>query len=562
MKSKRNGSSKVLIIVICTLLFFTNCQQEAIIEKPNSDNQSQSLGDINIRIGLWNHEKEQNRDLVKRVSKYFNAQDVLDAKNNDQAFLLDQYQVQTIETDTYISYTFVVNRSYETPNILENYLLIKYPDNTYKQYLIAYPFNLDGQGNTIYDYANAEVTEISDESLILKSDSCANFQIIAEAEGYVCTSVACTGAGHDVGDSCSCGVSASCTPAYLSCEWNNIVIYGCSSSGGSAGGGTGTGDSSSDPSEGSGTGGGGGQEPGDGFVGNPLPPASISEQLKQKLDIGNRIGEGTEENQALNNWIDDISNGQEVFELNEYLENNKDENGDNSDEDIDFVTAVIKISDSLDDDEIAEIAISYTSIISETDYPGMEDNFPYNWWNDETFVSDNIDLNLDGVNEDLTDEEKWLIAAFPAQAFIINANRDPAEDETEVRFGINGINDKSDAFRHAFFNAMNSNDAGDKVARYFSTAHESEVPANWVLEKQMDLHNNDVGHIIGDNASFFVSDQDLSNAVYQAVLDGELVYLFPINYADPNFWDDLSTTEINDGNHGISNSTQIIPTDQ
>ena len=46
--------------------------------------------------------------------------------------------------------------------------------------------------------------------------------------------------------------------------------------------------------------------------------------------------------------------------------------------------------------------------------------------------------------------------------------------------------------------AMNSNDAGDTVARLFSNAHESEVTSNLILEVQMDLHNNNVGHTIGD----------------------------------------------------------------
>lgn len=65
----------------------------------------------------------------------------------------------------------------------------------------------------------------------------------------------------------------------------------------------------------------------------------------------------------------------------------------------------------------------------------------------------------------------------------------------------------------------------------------------------MDLHNNDVGHTIGDDASLFVSDQDLSDLVYQALLNGDLVYLSPLGpIVPPNF--------------GINSSTQLIPTDQ
>ena len=180
----------------------------------------------------------------------------------------------------------------------------------------------------------------------------------------------------------------------------------------------------------------------------------------------------------------------------------------------------------------------------------MEDGLPNNWWNDEEFVENNFSFNLDdeGIS-DLTDAEKILIALYPAQALIIRANVNDANTETENRFGFSARNDKSDAFRHAFFNAMNSNDAGDAVARLFSTAHESEVPVNLVLEVQMDLHNNDVGHTIGDDAGFFVSDQELSNSVYLELLAGNLFYLSPLDsVVPPNF--------------GINSNTQLTPTNQ
>ncbi|TVZ52684.1 hypothetical protein OD90_1867 [Dokdonia sp. Hel_I_53] len=56
--------------------------------------------------------------------------------------------------------------------------------------------------------------------------------------------------------------------------------------------------------------------------------------------------------------------------------------------------------------------------------------------------------------------------------------------------------------------------------------------------------------------------QELSDSVYQSLLIGSLIYLSPINNNDPNFWDNLSTQTPNDGNHGIINSTRLIPTNQ
>jgi len=195
-------------------------------------------------------------------------------------------------------------------------------------------------------------------------------------------------------------------------------------------------------------------------------------------------------------------------------------------------------------------------------YPGNNNGFPFEWWKDESFVEQNISFNIDEGISELTNAEKLLVAIFPVQALIIRDNKLPAETETQNRFGNNGINDKSDAFRHGFFNAMNSNDAGDAIARLFSTAHESEVQPHLNLEKQMDLFNNNVGHIIGHNANFFVSDNILSNSVYQNLQAGNLVYLWPVDYNDPNFWDNPLTPEPNDGSHGISNSTQLTPSDQ
>ncbi|MER3374110.1 MAG: hypothetical protein RIM83_05685 [Allomuricauda sp.] len=129
--------------------------------------------------------------------------------------------------------------------------------------------------------------------------------------------------------------------------------------------------------------------------------------------------------------------------------------------------------------------------------------------------------------------------------------REKVENETIARFGHNGLNDKSDAFRHAFFNVINAKKVGQYTARLFSDAHESEVPQHLAKEKQMDLFNNNVGHhsISGNSMK---SENELANIIYQKLLNGDLRYLSPININDPNF----------PYTHGISNLTKLIPTDQ
>lgn len=54
---------------------------------------------------------------------------------------------------------------------------------------------------------------------------------------------------------------------------------------------------------------------------------------------------------------------------------------------------------------------------------------------------------------------------------------------------------------------MNSIDDGEAIERLFSNAHESEVPQNLNLEKDMDFYNNSVGRNIGNNARLIVSVQ-------------------------------------------------------
>lgn len=141
-------------------------------------------------------------------------------------------------------------------------------------------------------------------------------------------------------------------------------------------------------------------------------------------------------------------------------------------------------------------------------------------------------------------------------------NKDDAENETENRFGFNGHNEKSDAFRHAFFNAMNTRDVGLVHTELFSNAHESEVPLILSLEKEMDLFNNSVGINIGKNESKFISDKNLSNLVFKSLNDGELKYLNPLDWiASPKYDDDGDgVQDCSNCLNGIIDSTKLTYT--
>ena len=151
----------------------------------------------------------------------------------------------------------------------------------------------------------------------------------------------------------------------------------------------------------------------------------------------------------------------------------------------------------------------------------------------------------------LSQAEKNLIKQNWSEAYHIYKNRKVAEDATRQKFNRNGLNDKSDAFRHAYYNAINAKVVGVDIAKLFSDAHESETPIRFIKEKRMDLFNNNIGQqslLLNSNLSL----TQLADLIYQKLLNGDLRYLKPINYNDPNFG----------YTHGITLNTLLKPTNQ
>ncbi len=118
----------------------------------------------------------------------------------------------------------------------------------------------------------------------------------------------------------------------------------------------------------------------------------------------------------------------------------------------------------------------------------------------------------------LTDGEKDYVKSHPWNAAIISWNKEVAVDETVRRFGKNGHNDSSDAFRHCFWSALLARDIGAADAKEFTDLHESS-PLNPIREKTMDIHNNKIGISIGSKGG---SDGSISEACYKALTGGKL----------------------------------------
>ena len=128
-------------------------------------------------------------------------------------------------------------------------------------------------------------------------------------------------------------------------------------------------------------------------------------------------------------------------------------------------------------------------------------------------------------DEEPANPSEILVAIrYPQAALIVQANAELARQETVRRFGLNGTDDNSDAFRHAYWNAINSGSAnvGQGVAKEFADAHETGGN-NTEIARQMDLFNNDVGRNIGNGLlAIPIRDARYSNAIWDALNNGLL----------------------------------------
>jgi len=118
-------------------------------------------------------------------------------------------------------------------------------------------------------------------------------------------------------------------------------------------------------------------------------------------------------------------------------------------------------------------------------------------------------------------------------------------------------NDKSNAFLHAFWCAMNLKSVGSDKARAFAAAHEWNTPVQLNLETNMDNFNNEIGFNIANAYSTL-----LSNHVYQSLQNGELRYLSNINYSDIYFWGGVLNGIQVAEKHGITILTKLIETNK
>ncbi|WP_213520790.1 hypothetical protein [Nonlabens sp.] len=299
---------------------------------------------------------------------------------------------------------------------------------------------------------------------------------------------------------------ATCTPAYM---WTETVFIdaGCSSSGGEGSSGTGTG---------SGTGGGAG----DPTPTAPLPSDTCESSLgdtgitgsdecitsADDIERGNLIQSlGAQLLEAQINWINTTRNISLIYELNNFLEQ-----GSYYDQNL--------------YDELVVIAIDNHMNFTLSNYPGSANGLPFNWWNDEDFIINSGNFDID--DERPNGREVIVFAAYPAQAILHVENSNTALDrswELVTNNTLTGIEDgKADAFRHAFWNALGTAEFGSRIMKYFADAHEWGETG---LPVTMDFYNNHKGRVLRENYSFLTSEATISTAILQAVFNGSFKYI-------------------------------------
>ncbi len=123
----------------------------------------------------------------------------------------------------------------------------------------------------------------------------------------------------------------------------------------------------------------------------------------------------------------------------------------------------------------------------------------------------------------LTDSEKKLCIRYPFDALKVNTAKNIATSQTELKFGYNGLGNRSDAFRHGIWNAEMTVLIGKEKAELFATAHEDkDVTGNEsdgypkTAHRDMDLHNNEIGRNIGEKNSN-ASEDEMADIIYQEI---------------------------------------------
>jgi hypothetical protein len=247
-KNKLKNYLKLGILLFGISIFLVNCQKDNVQELQETKASKKPLNlTATIQRGgkLIESNKALKEQLVKFIKSENNAVASRTIYSSEYDFSIDTTYVQLIETATYNSFTFIVERENPNPDILENYVFTSFNNGNTRQYLISYPI-VNSDSDQEFDIANATIQSINDDSLIFsRESSCAS---LVEYEDPVCVDYNCTaGDNHSVGQTCN---GSPGEQPYTECTGGGWVDQGCP---GTSGGGTGSDYASNDTTNGGNT---------------------------------------------------------------------------------------------------------------------------------------------------------------------------------------------------------------------------------------------------------------------------------------------------------------------
>ena len=113
-----------------------------------------------------------------------------------------------------------------------------------------------------------------------------------------------------------------------------------------------------------------------------------------------------------------------------------------------------------------------------------------------------------------------------ATAIKVNSNAELASKMAKHAYSGKGSKGgKTDAYRHAMWQALNVQSIGEKMRRKWSDAHEYSTPPDEInTDLIMDIHNNDVGIEIGEQNPN-ASPEQLDKIIKQRIDDGDMIIL-------------------------------------
>lgn len=136
-------------------------------------------------------------------------------------------------------------------------------------------------------------------------------------------------------------------------------------------------------------------------------------------------------------------------------------------------------------------------------------------------MSTNYRKNYDKLNA----SEKLSLAMRPLSVGKVQDNAEKALAEAKNRFPRELHNGRGDAFRHCYWSALMTRDIGFLNTKSITDAHE-DFPGNPPAEKDMDLHNNMQGILIGLGHKKS-SDKEIAGLCEAALRAGRLKVLKP-----------------------------------